>query len=72
MSTQTRQQEGPSPEELLRKDVYTPEELATLLDMDLNAIRQAAFAGRLKAKIIEHDIISIRREDAIAWLRDQE
>jgi len=66
---ETHERGGQSVEELLHKDFYSPEELALLLDMDVNAIRQAAYAGRLRAEIVDHDIIGIKREDAIAWLR---
>jgi hypothetical protein len=57
-----------TPEELLLQDRYTPEELATLLEMDVNLIREAAFEGRLRAEIVDHDIVSISREDALRWL----
>lgn len=57
-----------SMEELFESEVLTPEELAELLDIPLDRIRSAAFAGELKAKIVNHDIISIKRDDALAWL----
>jgi hypothetical protein len=47
---------------------YTPEELATLLEVDVNLIREAAYNGRLKAEIVDHNIISISRADALRWL----
>jgi nucleotide-binding universal stress UspA family protein len=53
---------------LLRQETYRPEELATLLQMDVNAIRSAAFAGDLPAQIIDHHIVSIARGDVISWL----
>jgi hypothetical protein len=55
-------------EELLAQDRYTPEELATLLEMDVNLIREAAFEGRLRAEIVGGHIVSISREDALRWL----
>jgi aryl carrier-like protein len=55
--------------ELLQQDHYTPEEVADLLEIGLNVVRHAAFSGELRAQIVEHDIISIRREDVIAWMR---
>lgn len=61
-----------SPEELLHQDRFTPEELAAVLDMDVSFIRQEAFNGRLKAEIVEHHILSIRREDVLQWLADRE
>jgi hypothetical protein len=54
---------------LLLQSVYTPQELAELLDLPLTLIEHDAFAGRLPATIVEHNIIAIRREDAIAWLK---
>ena len=57
--------------ELLYQDQYTPEEVAGLLEIGLETVRHAAFTGALRAQIIEHDIISIRREDVLAWLRAQ-
>lgn len=60
-----------SPAELIMQDSYTPEELATLLEMDVNLIREAAYHGRLKAEIINHDIISISRADALRWLDER-
>jgi hypothetical protein len=50
------------------QDHFTPEELATLLEMDVNLIREAAFNGRLKAEIVDHTIIRISRADALRWL----
>ncbi|CAN5611783.1 hypothetical protein BH23CHL5_BH23CHL5_07290 [soil metagenome] len=58
-----------SMEELLLQDEYSAEELSTVLDKDLDLIRHAAFQGKLRARIVDHDIISIRREDALSWLK---
>lgn len=57
--------------ELLHLDDYTPRELSTLLDINEEVICQAAFRGELRAKIIGHDIVRIRREDALEWLTDR-
>ena len=54
--------------ELLQQDRYTPEEVAELLEIGLDVVRHAAFSGELRAQIAEHDIISIRREDVLAWV----
>lgn len=54
-------------QELLLQDQYTPEEVAELLEVGLDVVRHAAFTGELRAQIAEHDIISIRREDVLAW-----
>ncbi|MGH2560989.1 MAG: DNA-binding protein [Thermomicrobiales bacterium] len=60
-----------SMDELLRHDHYDPEELARLLDMPIYTIRHAAFVGELKAYIVGHHIISLRREDIVRWLRER-
>jgi hypothetical protein len=56
-----------SVDELLRSDHYTAEEVAALLEIGVNIVRHAAYVGELPAQIVGHDIISIRREDVIAW-----
>ncbi len=60
-----------SVDELLHQNEYTPEELARLLDLPLSLIEHEAFAGNLKALIIEHRVVSIPREEAIAWMNDR-
>jgi aryl carrier-like protein len=55
--------------DLLQQDQYTPEEVAELLEIGLDVVRHAAFSGELRARIAEHDIISIRRDDLLAWVR---
>lgn len=57
-----------SPEELLRQDAYTPQELADLLEMSLYAVRSAVWNDKLKATVVGHDIVSVRREDVLQWL----
>ena len=54
--------------ELLQQDQYTPEEVAEVLWLSIDMVRHAAFTGELPAQIIEHDLISIRRDDVLAWL----
>ena len=56
--------------DLLHQDHYTVEELARLSSMDHHLIERAVFNGQLKARIEGHRIVSIAREDAMAWLRD--
>jgi len=46
--------------------------VAELLDIGLDVVRHAAFSGELRAQIAEHDIISIRRDDLLAWVRTPE
>ncbi len=54
---------------LLHKDHYSPSEAAYLLGIDVNRIYQAAFARRLHAEIVGHDVVSVSREALIAWLK---
>ena len=54
--------------ELLQQERYTPEEVAELLGIGVHIIQHAAFSGELRAQIVGHDIISIRRDDVLAWL----
>lgn len=58
--------------ELLRQDRYTPEEVSELLGIGLDVIRHAAFAGTLRAEIEGHDIISLQRDDVLAWLQTRD
>ena len=57
--------------ELLHHERYTPQELAELLDMSVQFICQAAFRGELRAQIVGHDVVGIRREDMLAWLEER-
>jgi excisionase family DNA binding protein len=59
-------------EELLHHERYTPEEVSRLLGIGLDVIRHAAFTGELRAQMAGHDIISLRREDVLAWLDERE
>lgn len=58
-----------STDELLHQDSYTPEELATLLDENVNQINNACFEGKMNCKIVNHHIVSIDRKDALAWAK---
>jgi hypothetical protein len=60
------------PDELMRQDSYTPEELAALLGMSVHLVRHDAYVGKLESFIYDHHILSIRREDALRWLRERE
>ena len=55
--------------ELLQHERYTPEEVAELLGIGVHIIQHAAFSGELRAQIVGHDIIGIRRDDVVAWLK---
>lgn len=58
-------------EELLRQEKYTPDELADLLGMSVDRIHQAVFHHELRAEVVGHNVVCIRRDDALAWLRAQ-
>lgn len=58
--------------DVLRQDEYTPQQLAELLEMTSYQITSAVYDGRLKATVIGSDIVSIRREDVLKWLRESE
>jgi helix-turn-helix protein len=53
--------------ELLQADHYTPREVAELLEIGEHTVQNAVFEGELPAQIVDHDIISIRRDDVVAW-----
>jgi len=56
-------------DQLLQHALYTPEELARLLQMSLYRIRHAAREGELAATIVDHHVMCIRREDVLIWLQ---
>jgi excisionase family DNA binding protein len=58
-------------EDALHHDHYSPEELAALLGMNLHTVEQAAHSGELRATIVDHRILSIRREDVVRWFERQ-
>jgi excisionase family DNA binding protein len=53
---------------LLEKEIYTPDEAAEMLGMDVDVIYQAAHRGHLNVFKIGQDIVSIKRGDLVAWL----
>jgi hypothetical protein len=63
-----RTSDGGQMSRLMHQDHFTPEELSELLEIDVNAIRHAAFTGDLVAVIAEHDIVSIDRSAVLSWL----
>lgn len=63
--------EHESADELLRQSHYTPEELAQLLDMRVEFIREEALQHRLRAIIVDHQVVSILRHDVLVWLDKQ-
>jgi hypothetical protein len=62
---------GKSVQSLLLQEEYTPEELAALLDLPLTLIEHEAYSGHLRSFIVNHNVICIRRRDAIAWLESR-
>ncbi len=56
-------------EEVIRQESYTPEELADLLGISVYRVRHSAREGELKAFMVDHHILDIRRADALEWLR---
>jgi nucleotide-binding universal stress UspA family protein len=56
---------------LLLQDEYRPEEPARLLAMDVALVRQAALTGRLRARVVDHHVLSISRADALRWLAER-
>ncbi len=57
--------------ELLHRDHYSPEELAQVLGMDVHVILHEAQRGELKAYIVDHHVLDIRREDVLRWLQNR-
>lgn len=55
-------------QELMSQDTLTPKELSRLLSIDIDTILTASFRGTLKAHIVDHDVISIDRRDALEWM----
>jgi hypothetical protein len=65
-STQPRTRE--SIDELLHQSHYRPEQLAELLGMSLYQIMHEIHEHRLRAFIVDHHVLDIRREDVVVWL----
>jgi hypothetical protein len=55
-------------ERVMRQESFTPQELADLLEMPLSHINHEAFSGRLKADIVNHDIVALHRADILDWM----
>jgi excisionase family DNA binding protein len=58
--------------EMLHHERYRAEEVAQLLGIGLDAVRHAVYSGELRAEVIEHHIICIRREDVVDWFTARE
>ena len=57
-----------SVEELLHRDHYTPDQLASLLGVSPELIVHEAHEHRLNAYIINHQVVDICRDDVVRWL----
>ncbi len=57
--------------EMLLADHYTPREVAELLEIGEHIVQNAVFEGELPAQVVEHDIISIRRDDVVVWFNQR-
>lgn len=55
----------------LDKERYSVREIADIMGIDKDVIRHAVFDGKLKAATAGHDILFIRRDDLIEWLRQR-
>jgi hypothetical protein len=62
----------PTPDELLHKDVFTPEEAAEALMLGVNTLRHAVFTGELPAQIVGHDVVAIDRQEILDWFMANE
>ena len=58
--------------ELLHDEHYTPDDVARLLDIGVHIVRHAAFTGELRARILGHHVLSLQREDVVAWFLGRE
>lgn len=54
--------------DLLHRDHYTPDELARLIDVSPEVIRHEVRVGRLRAYMVDHRVMDIRRADVVDWL----
>ena len=58
--------------ELLQQDQYRADEVAKLLGIGVHIIQHAAFTGELRAEIVGHHILRLRRDDLLVWLGTRE
>jgi hypothetical protein len=61
-----------SPDVLLHAEVYTEDELSDLTGIGTYEIRRAAREGRLRAEVVNDEVICIRRDDALEWMKSLE
>ena len=53
----------------LSKEEYTPDEVARLIGTSRDVVIHAARTGELKSERAGHDIVCIKHEDVVVWLR---
>ncbi len=53
----------------LLQEEYTPEEVARLIGIGRDVVMHAIWSGELKAERKGHDVICIKHEDVVDWLR---
>lgn len=58
--------------DLMQHERYTTDEVARLLGISIHIVQHAAFSGELPAQILGHHILSLRREDVVAWFVEQD
>jgi excisionase family DNA binding protein len=58
--------------ELLQQDQYRADEVAKLLGIGVHIIQHAAFTRELRAEIVGHHILRLRRDDLLEWLGTRE
>ncbi len=63
---------GRNPDVLMHAEAFTEEELSNLVGIGVYEIRRAAREGRLRARVVDDEVISIQRDDAIEWMRTLE
>jgi hypothetical protein len=56
--------------DLLHHEHYTADEVSRLLGISVHIIQHAAFSGELRAQILGHHILSVQREDVVAWFTE--
>ena len=55
----------------LSKEEYSPDEIAHMLGTTREVVVHAVRAGELKAQRAGHDIVCIKHEDVVEWLRNR-
>ena len=53
---------------LITQQHFTPREVSELLEIDIYVIERACRDGALKAKVVDHRVLDIKREDLLDWL----